>query len=118
MKNIIDNKKFWKTIKPFAINKFSNSAKISLLENEKVVSDDSEIANNSSNFYKNIVTSLNLKCDVSFISDTSHLVDPVNIAIEKFKNHPSISLIKNNDWQDSLFEFTRIEKEDLTIKNS
>ena len=113
LKNIEDNKKFWKTVKPFASDKFTKSSKISLLDNGTVVSDDSEIANIFKNFFKNAVTSLNLKCDETLISDTSNLDDPVDIAIEKFKNHPSINLIRENVGHDHTFDFGEVSNEDL-----
>ena len=33
-KNVIDNRKFWKTVKPMLSNKFVNSKKITLTDNE------------------------------------------------------------------------------------
>ena len=36
-KNVIDNRKFWKTVKPMSSNKLVSSEKITLVENEKKV---------------------------------------------------------------------------------
>ena len=44
LSNITDNKKFWKTIKPFLSNKTSYSQKTSLKEGDKIISDDTEVA--------------------------------------------------------------------------
>ena len=105
LKNIQDNRKFWETVKPFVSDKFSKSSKISLTHNGSVVSDDSKVANIFKDYFKDAVTSLNLKCDEAFISDTANLDDPVDIAIEKFKNHPSINLIRENIFHDQVFNF-------------
>ena len=47
------------------------------------------------NFFKNAVSTLDIK-ENSFIinHDNSHITDPVEKAIEKYKFHPSILLIK------------------------
>ena len=42
---ITDNKKFWNTVKPFLSNKTSISQKISLKEENEIVTDDKEVAN-------------------------------------------------------------------------
>ena len=45
LRKITDNKKFWNTVKPLLSNKGTTSQKISLKEGDKLVTDDSEIAN-------------------------------------------------------------------------
>ena len=45
MSDIMDNKKFWKTMKPFLSSKTAFSQKISLKEGDKIISDDTEVAN-------------------------------------------------------------------------
>ena len=92
------------------------ASKIILIDKGKIVSNDSDLANIFDNFYQNTVKELHPKCDDSFISDTSHLNDPVEIAIEKFKNHSSIKLTRDNvDAQETQFEFQRIE-DDVLLK--
>ena len=90
-----DNKLFWKTVKPFFSNKGSFGNKIKLVENDEVWHDDSKIAEEMNNFFKNAVSTLDIK-ENSFIinHDNSHITDPVEKAIEKYKFHPSILLIK------------------------
>ena len=43
-KHVIDNQEFWKTVKPMLSNKLVSRAKITLVENEKVIADDKLIA--------------------------------------------------------------------------
>ena len=42
-KNDIDNRKFWKTVKPMLSNKFVNSEEIALADNKKIITSDKEI---------------------------------------------------------------------------
>ena len=50
-KDIIDKKEFWQTIKPFLSEKTKSREKITLIENENLVSDDAEVANCLNNFF-------------------------------------------------------------------
>ena len=109
LKNITDNKKFWSTIKPFFSEKSINYSKINLVENNEVISDDSKLATCFSNFFKDAVTNLNIQNDETNLSSTSNLSDPLDIAIKKFENHPSITAIRNNVNLSSKFNFNNIE---------
>ena len=53
--DITDNKKLWQTVKPFLSEKTKSREKITLIENENLVSDDAEVANCLNNFFSNIV---------------------------------------------------------------
>ena len=81
-----DNKLFWKTVKLFFSNKSSFGNKFKLAENGEVWHDDSKIAEEMNNFFKNVVSTLDIK-ENSFIinHDNSHITDPVEKAIEKYK---------------------------------
>ena len=56
-KQVSDNKKFWKNVKPFFSSKDVNSSKITLVEKNLIVEDESKIAN----YFINIIKTLNLK---------------------------------------------------------
>ena len=58
IKQVSDNKLFWKSVKPFFGDKGSNSSKITLVE-ENVISDEEEIANVMNDYFIN-VSGLNL----------------------------------------------------------
>ena len=51
IKDIIDSKKFWKTVKPLISDKCNVSNKINLVENDNLVSDDYEIAETFKMFF-------------------------------------------------------------------
>ena len=57
-KNIIDNRKFWQTVKPFLSEKNKPSGKIILLRHEEIVSDEVEVANTLNNFFSNAVKNI------------------------------------------------------------
>ena len=61
VKNVVDNQTFWKTVKPYFSDKGSNSRRITLLENDSILTDDKDIAKNMNNFFINITKNLNLK---------------------------------------------------------
>ena len=50
-KNLIDNRKFWKTVKPMLSNKLVSSEKFTLVENKKIITDDREIAKTLNEFF-------------------------------------------------------------------
>ena len=54
-KNVIDNQKSLKTVKPILPNKFVNSEKITLVDNEKIITNDKEIAKVLNDFFSNII---------------------------------------------------------------
>ena len=55
--------------------------------------------------FKNAVNNLNLSSDKDLLLSTKHLSDPVQIAIERYKNHTSILTIQNNVTIDQSFSF-------------
>ena len=44
IRNVRDNKKFWKTIKPCFLDKSKNSERIVLTENDEIVMEDGKVA--------------------------------------------------------------------------
>ena len=58
--NVIDNKKFWKTVKPLFSDKSVSTEKINLTENEKMLTSKSETAETLNNFFSDIVRKLNI----------------------------------------------------------
>ena len=60
LKNITDNKQFWRNVKPLLSDKISESRKITLVNNNRIVSDDREISDILTNFFVNVVPNLNI----------------------------------------------------------
>ena len=59
-KKVCDNKTFWKTIKPNFTEKTIKDQKITLVEKETVISEDSELAEVFNNYFGNVVKNLNI----------------------------------------------------------
>ena len=53
-----DNKLFWKTVKPFFCDKGSHRGNTKLVEDDKLPQDDSEVAEELNNFFKEVVSTL------------------------------------------------------------
>ena len=67
VKDISDNKRFWKTIKPFFNDKGLNTNKILLKENDDLISDESSVANIFNDFFTNTASNLQLKLTLNLI---------------------------------------------------
>ena len=88
VKDITDNKNFWKTVKPFLSNKSKTSGKIHLYENGKLLNSESETAKVLNNFFSNIVKNLKIPEYENIDRNFEIVEDPVLRAILKYKNHP------------------------------
>ena len=112
LKNVTDNKEFWKTVKPFLSDKVTTFPKISLVEKGEIISDESKVANSFSNFFENAIRSLGIKAN-EHSQENYDLKNPVEIAIKKFEQHPSINLIKKNIINDENFHFSSVDHENI-----
>ena len=113
VKHIVDNKQFWRTVKPLFSDKTKSNEKITLVEDETVTThDENKNAELLNLFFSSAVK--NLK--IPEFSDTNpiaeRLSDPTLKAILKYKNHPSIVAIRNaND--NSHFHFNEVSVEEV-----
>ena len=64
-------------------------------------------------FCEDAVRSLSVKPDEFYLSDTETLGDPVEIAIRKFENHPSVQAIKQNISVNQDFYFSNTDVRDI-----
>ena len=91
IKKATDNQTFWTTVVP---NEFSRNEKINLIEENEIISTDSELSRVFSNFFSKAVEELKILC-VS-ISNLTHNEsnDSLKEALSYFENHPCIENIK------------------------
>ena len=61
IKEIGDNKTFWKTVRPYFSDKDNKSSKITLVENNIVIADEKRVAELMNKYFINIAKNLNLK---------------------------------------------------------
>ena len=92
---ITDNKAFWKNIQPLFSEKRKFANKITLEDSEKnILSDDTLVSEELNNFFQNAIKTLNINENSYIVDSSSSITDPVDKAINTYKNHPSILLIK------------------------
>ena len=113
IKQVSENKLFWKTVKPFFSDKASNSSKITLVEENNIISDEEEIANIMNNYFINVTKTLNLKKQLGVGRS----------GINEFENHISIKMIheKYPEILPESFKFQLVSinevKEEIEIRN-
>ena len=112
LNNYTDNKKFWQTVKPL-FSGGNGVQKITLVENDEVITDDKKIAETFNDFFVNAVSTLDLKENNAIMNDTDHLLDPVKKALFKFKDHPSILEIRKNIKDEVTFSFSAVTETDM-----
>ena len=78
-----------------------------------MVSDDHSISEELNTFLKNATKSSNIQQKSCLTDDSNETEDPVKKAIFKYKNHPSIILIKNKITVPELFAFTEASVSDI-----
>ena len=94
--NIADNKNFCETVKPFPYDKINHRETINLIDNGVTLSNDEEIAGTFSKYFCNMTKNLSLPENPSIKEPPVALFsDPVKLALEKYKDHLSITSIKN-----------------------
>ena len=93
IKPVTDNKKFWQTVKPLFSNKVKAKTVIKLVENDAMIDDESEIAKNFNEYFVNIVKKLGILTEQQTMYSAANQLSEVEMAITKYKNHPSIKAI-------------------------
>ena len=80
------NKIFWKTVKPFLTNKTNKTSRVTLIEEERVISQDHLITKTFNEYFINIPMPKNQEYQ-SFDSSEEGLVSSI---IKKYQNHPQV----------------------------
>ena len=76
-----------------------------LVENNKIISSDIEIAEKLNAFFGNRVKELKIKVKEDLLCDVSDINDTVEKAIQKYKKHPRIQMIKETFDSNKKFSF-------------
>ena len=107
IKQVSDNKLFWKSVKPFFSDKASNSSKITLVEENNIISDEEEIANIMNNYVINVTKTLNLKKKLAVECS----------GINEFENHISIKMIHEKYLESFKFQLVSNNEVKKEIEN-
>ena len=95
LKDIKDDKAFWKTVKPFFSDKSNVSQNITIIEGKEIIKDEAKVAETLNKYFKDAVKTLGIEENRCLIDPVSPGGDLIEDSIEKFKHHPSILAIKN-----------------------
>ena len=105
-----DNKKFWKLVKPLLSDKCDQHTAIRLVDNGKIVTNEKDIAERFISKFANVIGELDLDSGWETNVDTGDLTNPIDIAIAKFDNHPSIIRIRENHQGSSPISFNPVDQ--------
>ena len=104
-----DNRDFWKIAKPKISDKVKIRSKITLVEDDKILSQDAQIAKTFNGYFINIPI-LNMPNNQIFSTQTRSLEEnTISGIIERYKDHPNINLIKSkNSCLANTFSFATV----------
>ena len=121
-RNLMDNKLFWKTIKPSFSDKIVTRDRIHLTENGEVVKTELETAETLNNFLGNVIKNLMIPKYSGYDPSIDRVENRTIRAILKYRNHPSIPAIR--EWKKAQINFCfkevsieEIQKEILNLNN-
>ena len=127
--DIADNKTFRKTVKLYFTGKIKTKFEITLFKkkivsqedqegnvSEKIITPDQAVAEVFNKFLINIVPNLEKSTDRGYDNDFIATDCQVVNASNKFKNHPSIIMIKNKKKNDKSFSFGPVTYVDVLKK--
>ena len=115
VKDIVDNKQFWRTVKPLFSDKTKSNEKITLVEDETVTTQDEQNADLLNIFFSNAVKNLKIPRFSNTNPLAERLNNPTLKAILKYKNHPSIVAIRNAN-NNSHFHFNEVSVEEVCVE--
>ena len=106
IRELNDNKKFWKRIKPFFSDKGLANNSIVLKENGNLITDTQELANLFNTYYLNLINTLQLKKSTTEFKSLSEI-------LSFYKNHDSISKIKAGNNLQQQFHFKEVSSNEV-----
>ena len=86
---------------------------IILVKDEKIITEDADVAQTFNDFFDNAVNSLGIEENRYVLSDSTIVEGKVRKAIKKFEIHPSIISIRENVKFNDLFSFSEVSMEDI-----
>ena len=115
--NLDESKAFWEIVKPFLSDKITSKKKITLIEENEIVSNDENTAQVLNTFFSNIVGSLNTPDYITNDPISDNISDPIIKRIVKYRKHPSILTIgevcNKKKEKHAAFSFSKVTKEKL-----
>ena len=114
---VVENKIFWKVMKPFVTNKsgLSNN-NIMIIQNNNLITNEKELAKTLNSHFINIVEKSSgikpISIGFKSVTDKKILIEKI---IKTYQDHPSIAKIKDRNENDAAnFQFKEIDEEEIT----
>ena len=82
-------------------------------DNENIIPDDNLVSEELNNFFQNATKTLNVIENSYLTNNANEVLDPVDKAVFKYKNHPSILTIKNLLGATTTFLFNEVSLSDI-----
>ena len=79
-----------------------------MIEDETIISNDVEVAETMNEFVVTVTDSLGINENSNYENATEGIIDPVDKAVRKFSNHPSILKIKDHFQNAGSFYFQTV----------
>ena len=112
LRKVHDVNMFWKVVTPLFSDKGSRNEKITLVDRGEIITKDKDICETFNRFFKDAVSSLDIRENRFLLTETGDISDPVETAIKRFEVHPSILEIKANVTP-STFTFSEVTRTDI-----
>ena len=113
IKGVNDNKNLWEIVKHTFSEKVNTNENITLVDNNSIISSEIEIAEKLNAFFSIIVKELNIKVKEDLLCDVLNINDTVEGAFQKYKNHPSIQMIKEIFDGNKTFSFELVSSDTI-----
>ena len=110
---ILDNKRFWKVVKPLFSDKSISGDKINLTENDENAKTEMKTAEIFHSLFSNIAKNLKVPQYSNFDPIAQSVEDPTFNAVVKYKNHPSILTIEAKYKGKNKFSFIELTTQDI-----
>ena len=104
-RNLMDNKLFWKTIKPSFSDKIVTRDIVHLTENGEVAKTELETAKTLNNFFGNVIKNLMIPKYSEYDASIDRVENRTITTILKYRNHPSILAIRERKKKTDKFLF-------------
>ena len=110
------SKKFWKTVKPFFSDNLQTKNKTVLIEDETIISNDAEVAETMNELFVTVTSPLGINENSNCQNTTEGITYPIDKAVYKFSNHPSILKIKDHCQNVVSFHFQKVAPDAVDIE--
>ena len=84
-----------------------------MIEDERIISKGEEVAETLNNYFVNVTDSFGITENSEIITSTCDVTDPIDQALIKYSNHPSIRKIRSLVQNDGLSHFNNVSIEEM-----